>query len=118
MVVTEQYLLTQPEQIMEQKDIDALATSAQMALKGGKPVDPTAVLALIATYKGIVTSEQFWGVRGPQMLAEVSALRAVEPAARAMLAHGRTLAQVHDGAAAAIASLDALRSGNPVPAAQ
>lgn len=109
---------------MEQKDIDALKASALAATKpGGAPVSPTAVLALIALHASVVSSESFWGVRGPQLIGELNALRQVEPAARAMLAHGKILAGVYDGADTTIAALDDLRkNGNgatltPAPAA-
>lgn len=96
---------------MEQKDISALATAARAAITGGKAVDPKAVLELIEHHNSIVRAEAFWGTRGPQMVSEVSRLREVETAARAMLAHGRTIAQVYDGAAEALAGLDAHRAG-------
>ena len=102
---------------MEQKDIDALAAAAQAALKGGKAVDPNAVLALIGLHKSIVTSETFWGVRGPQLIGELNALRQVEPAARAMLAHGKILSGVYDQATSTLAALDDLRkNGKGAPA--
>jgi hypothetical protein len=98
---------------MEQKDIDALKASALAAAKGGKAVDPTAVLALIATHAVMVNSEAFWGVRGPQLIGELNALRQVEPTARAMLAHGQILAGVHARASTTLAALDDLRkNGN------
>lgn len=91
---------------MEHKKLDALKRAAQQ----GKPIDPGAVLELIAHHESIVRAETFWGERAPKMAEELAALRAAESNLRALLPHSRHLAGTVEGAEKALADLDALRA--------
>lgn len=82
----------------------------QQADSETKEIDREAVLKLINQYEAIVRAEDFWGVRGPKMVEELNALRAVESQARAIVAHARAVGGGAGLIELALGEIDSLRA--------